>query len=259
MFTPGVLTRNVPGGKVADAQRRVLIVEDDRDIAQLVELHLKDLGCRCDIARDGNAGMAKATSNAYDLIILDLMLPGIDGTEICREVRAGKNYTPIMMLTARSEELDRVLGLELGADDYLTKPFSVREFIARVKAIFRRVEALKEEHAEAGEANILNRGALRIDRENRKVTLGARKIELTPKEYDLLVLFAAHPGRTYTREQLLNTVWGPQFEGYDHTVNSHINRLRAKIETDVTRPQYIRTSWGVGYRFADGDELPEAP
>ncbi|HUI09279.1 MAG TPA: response regulator transcription factor [Bacteroidota bacterium] len=259
MFTPGVLTGHAQGGRVADGQRRVLIVEDDRDIAQLVELHLRDLGCRCDIARDGEAGMAKATSGEYDLIILDLMLPGIDGTEICREVRAGKNYTPIMMLTARSEELDRVLGLELGADDYLTKPFSIREFIARVKAIFRRVGALKEEQAEAGEAKLLSRGALKIDRENRKVTLGGRKIELTPKEYDLLVLFAAHPGRTYTREQLLNTVWGPQFEGYDHTVNSHINRLRAKIEEDVTHPQYIRTSWGVGYRFADGDELPESP
>jgi len=258
MFTPGVLTGRTRGGKVADAQHRVLIVEDDRDIAQLVELHLKDLGCRCDIARDGEAGMAKATSGGYDLIILDLTLPEIDGTDICREVRSGKTYTPIMMLTARSEELDRVLGLELGADDYLTKPFSIREFIARVKAIFRRVEALKVEKAEAGDARIMTRGALTIDRENRKVTLGGTKIELTPKEYDLLVLFAAHPGRTYTREQLLNTVWGPQFEGYDHTVNSHINRLRAKIEEDVTHPRYIRTSWGVGYRFADGDELPEA-
>ena len=258
MFSPGVLTGRIQGGSVADLQRRVLIVEDDRDIAQLVELHLKDLGCRCDLARDGHAGMAKATSNAYDLIILDLMLPGIDGTEICREVRAAKNYTPIMMLTARSEELDRVLGLELGADDYLSKPFSIREFIARVKAIFRRVEALKEEQVDAADAKILTRGALRIDRENRKVTLGGRKIDLTPKEYDLLVLFAAHPGRTYTREQLLNSVWGPQFEGYDHTVNSHINRLRAKIEEDVTRPLYIRTAWGVGYRFADGDELPGA-
>ena len=257
MFTPGVLTGHAQGGRVADAQRRVLIVEDDRDIAQLVELHLKDLGCRCDIARDGESGMAKATSGNYDLIILDLMLPGIDGTEICREVRAAKNYTPVMMLTARSEELDRVLGLELGADDYLTKPFSIREFIARVKAIFRRVEALKEEQVDAGDARVLTRGPLVIDRENRKVTLTGKKIELTPKEYDLLVLFAAHPGRTYTREQLLNTVWGPQFEGYDHTVNSHINRLRAKIEQDVAHPQYIRTAWGVGYRFADGDELPE--
>ncbi len=238
-------------------QKRVLIVEDDRDIAQLVELHVKDLGCRCEVARDGEKGLESALRNEYDLIILDLMLPGLDGTEICKEIRSEKNYTPILMLTSRSEEVDRVLGLELGADDYLTKPFSIREFIARVKAIFRRVENLKEETSRAEETNAIVRGALVIDRVNRKVTLRGKKVDLTPKEYDLLLLFAAHPGRTYTREQLLNTVWGPQFQGYDHTVNSHINRLRAKIEQDIAHPHYILTAWGVGYRFAEGDELPD--
>ncbi len=239
------------------AQKRVLIVEDDRDIAQLVELHLKDLGCRCDIARDGEKGLESALRNGYDLIILDLMLPGLDGMEICKEIRSEKNYTPILMLTSRSEEIDRVLGLELGADDYLTKPFSIREFIARVRAIFRRVENLKEETSREEETNAIVRAALVIDRVNRKVTFRGKKIELTPKEYDLLLLFAAHPGRTYTREQLLNTVWGPQFQGYDHTVNSHINRLRSKIEEDIAHPRYILTAWGVGYRFAEGEELPD--
>jgi len=238
-------------------QQRVLIVEDDRDIAQLVELHLKDLGCQCDIARDGESGLQKALKNGYDLIILDIMLPDVDGMEICREVRSEKNYTPILMLTSRSEEIDRVLGLELGADDYLTKPFSIREFIARVKAIFRRVEALKDESSRDEDADEIVRAALRIDRVNRKVTISGKKVDLTPREYDLLLLFAAHPGRTYTREQLLNTVWGPQFQGYDHTVNSHINRLRAKIEADIARPKYIRTAWGVGYRFAEGEELTD--
>ncbi len=240
-----------------ETHKRVLVVEDDRDIAQLVELHLRDLGCRCDIARDGESGLENALRGDYDLVILDIMLPGVDGLEILKEIRSGKNYTPVLMLTARSEEVDRVLGLELGADDYLTKPFSIREFIARVKAIFRRVEALREGASREEDSGEIVRAALAIDRVNRKVTMRGKKVDLTPREYDLLLLFAAHPGRTYTREQLLNTIWGPQFQGYDHTVNSHINRLRAKIEEDIAHPTYILTAWGVGYRFAEGEELPE--
>ena len=243
-------TRNSTQG----AQRRVLIIEDDRDIAQLVELHLKDLECRTEIARDGDSGLEKALKGGFDLIILDLTLPGVDGLEICREIRSEKHYTPVLILTSRSEEIDRVLGLELGADDYLTKPFSIREFIARVKAIFRRVEALKAESS-GDETGQITFGELLIDRVNRKVLLSGKKIELTPKEYDLLLLFASHPGRTFTREEILNMVWGPQFLGYDHTVNSHINRLRMKVEKDFSRPRYILTAWGVGYRFAEGDEL----
>lgn len=246
----------ITGGSPA-MQRKVLVVEDDKDIAHLVELHLKDLGCRCDLAYDGESGLAKALHTRYDLIILDLMLPHIDGIEICKEVRSEKNYTPILMLTARSEEVDRVLGLEFGADDYLTKPFSIREFIARVKAIFRRIEALKEE-TKAEETGEINFAELTIDRQNRKVSVRGKKVDLTPKEYDLLLLFASHPGRTYTREEILNSLWGPQFQGYDHTVNSHINRLRIKIEEKATEPRYIRTSWGVGYRFAALEELPDS-
>lgn len=231
-------------------QRKVLIVEDDKDIAHLVELHLKDQGCVCDIAHDGEVGLGKALKNRYDLIILDLMLPNVDGMEICREVRSEKNYTPILMLTARSEELDRVLGLEMGADDYLTKPFSVRELLARVKAIFRRVEAVKDDVGGTGK-KVIQFGTLTVDTEKRKVTLGDQKVELTAKEFDLLALFARNPGKAYTRQSLLDTVWGYRFEGYDHTVNSHINRLRAKIEVDPSNPRFIQTVWGVGYKFAE--------
>lgn len=231
-------------------QHKVLIVEDDRDIQQLVQLHLKDMGCACDVAMEGEIGLEKALKNKYDLIILDIMLPGVDGLEICKEVRSEKNYTPILMLTSRSEELDKVLGLEVGADDYLTKPFSIRELLARVKAIFRRVEAVKDE-AEGVDKKQITFGELHVDLEKRTVKLRSEKIELTAKEFDLLALFARTPGKAYTRQSLLDVVWGYQFEGYDHTVNSHINRLRAKIEADPANPKYIQTVWGVGYKFAE--------
>jgi DNA-binding response OmpR family regulator len=179
------------------------------------------------------------------------MLPSLDGLEICKEIRKQEIYTPILMLTSKSEEFDKVLGLEIGADDYLTKPFSIREFIARVKAIFRRIDATQKEGIDNP---IITAGKLIIDTQKRRVTLDDRRIELTQKEFDLLYLMASHPGRTYTREQLLNTVWGYQYNGYEHTVNSHINRLRTKIEDDLSNPIYIKTSWGVGYWFNDSLE-----
>lgn len=235
--------------------KHVLVVEDDKDITELLNIHLKDLGCKITASYDGAKGYAQTQKNKFDLIVLDVMLPTMDGLEICRRVRADKNNTPILMLTAKSEELDKVLGLEVGADDYLTKPFSVREFIARVKAIFRRVEAMQSETVSADKASRIVFGALEIDRERRKVQLNGSRLDLTAKEFDLLVLFATHPGKTYTREQLLELVWGYQFNGYDHTVNSHINRLRSKIEKDMSKPKYILTAWGVGYRFAELEEL----
>lgn len=238
--------------------KNVLIVEDDRNICELVEIHLRDLDCKVTTAQDGRQGLELALHNRFDLVILDLMLPQVDGLEICRQLRAENYYTPILMLTAKSEELDKVLGLETGADDYLTKPFSLREFVARVKAIFRRIEAMAAETARSEGSNELVVGDLVIDREKRKILVAERRVDLTPKEFDLLLLFASHPGRTFTREQLLNTVWGYQFEGYDHTVNSHINRLRSKIETDIAKPKYILTVWGVGYRFAEEEELQKA-
>ncbi len=231
-------------------QRKVLVVEDDKDIQQLVQLHLRDMGCVCEAATDGERGLEKALKNKYDLIILDIMLPGIDGVEICKELRSEKHYTPILMLTARSEELDKVLGLEVGADDYLTKPFSIRELIARVKAIFRRIEAVKDDVSGADKKQIEFAG-LHIDMEKRTAKLSGQKIDLTAKEFDLLSLFMKNPGKAYTRQTLLGTVWGYQFEGYEHTVNSHINRLRAKIEADPANPKFIQTVWGVGYKFAE--------
>lgn len=235
--------------------KHVLVVEDDKDITGLLDIHLKDLQCKVTIVHDGEKGFSNIIKNKYDLVVLDVMLPTMDGLEVCRKVRAEKNNTPILMLTAKSEELDKVLGLEVGADDYLTKPFGIREFIARVKAIFRRVEAIQDESASAEKASFLRFGSVEIDRDRRKVLLKGKRIDLTAKEFDLLILFATHPGKTYTREQLLQIVWGYQFNGYDHTVNSHINRLRSKIEEDMTKPKYILTAWGVGYRFAERDEI----
>jgi len=232
----------------------VLIIEDDRNIVDLLEIHLKDLDCSTSVALDGKTGLDKALGEKFDLIILDIMLDKIDGLEICRKIRANEITTPVLMLTAKAEEIDKVLGLETGADDYLTKPFSVREFIARVKAIFRREKILKEQINKDGKKT-LKFGSLVIDPDKRKVILNDKRIELTPKEFDLLVLLASNPGKSYTREQILSLVWGYEFDGYEHTVNSHINRLRAKIEPDLSKPKYILTLWGVGYRFSDDDEL----
>ena len=231
--------------------KRILVVEDDRDIAQLVELHLRDMGAEVTLAHDGADALTLAQNGNFDLLILDIMLPSLDGLEICRRIRSSERYTPILMLTARSSEVDRIIGLELGADDYLTKPFSIRELIARVKALLRRVDALSKRES-AADAKLLSYGDLRIDVEKRKVTLGSDVIDLTAKEFDLLLQFARHPGRVYTRAQLLDLVWGYGHDGYEHTVNSHINRLRSKIEKDHAQPSFILTVWGVGYKFAEG-------
>ena len=228
----------------------ILVIEDDRDIAQLVALHLQDLGWTVDVVHHGHTGLIQALTQSYDLIILDLMLPGVDGLDICQQLRRRPNYTPIVMLTAKSTTLDRVVGLEMGADDYLTKPFSIQELLARVKALFRRLEALQSQAAPAGEETI-GVGDLVIEVLKRKVTLHGQAVSLTSKEFDLLLQFARHPGRVYTRAQLLDLVWGYGHEGYEHTVNAHMNRLRAKIERDPRRPCYVLTVWGVGYKFTD--------
>ncbi len=245
-----------PGARrQGQGQGAVLIIDDDREISELVAMNLRDLGFRTERANDGRAGLQKALSGQHSLIILDLMLPEIDGLSVCRRIRERNPYTPILMLTAKSEEVDRVLGLELGADEYMTKPFSVRELMARVKALLRRVETDREAAAGKPVSGHVRAGELSIDFEKRKVTLAERTVELTVKEFDLLALFARNPGRTYSRTDLLNLVWGYQYDGYDHTVNSHINRLRSKIEEDPGRPRYLKTVWGVGYRFAEPAEL----
>ena len=237
--------------------KKVLIIEDDPNIRELLKIHLSDIGCEVSIAEDGHAGWQKASGGDFTLIILDIMLPKMDGMEVCRRIRDTDKITPILMLTAKSEELDKVLGLELGADDYLTKPFSIRELIARVKAIFRRMESLRESEKSEKPVGLLEFGPLRIDFEKRKVRLRGETLELTAKEFDLLRLFSQNAGRAYSRQELLDIVWGYQFDGYDHTVNSHINRLRGKIEKDPADPRFIKTVWGVGYRFCEREEVEE--
>ncbi|MBD3869320.1 MAG: response regulator transcription factor [Acidobacteria bacterium] len=230
--------------------RNILIIEDDLDIARLVQLHLEDLGCGVQMVADGKAGLRAVRTGRFDLVVLDLTLPDIDGLEICRQIRSGETYVPILMLTARSTETDRVVGLELGADDYLTKPFSVTELVARVKAIFRRIDAVRSESSGTGSQPIRIAGIV-IEPDRRRVEVNGSVVDLTAREFDLLVHFARHPGRVFSRTQLLDQVWGYGHGGYAHTVNSHINRLRAKIEPDPAAPTLIETVWGVGYRMHD--------
>lgn len=229
--------------------KQVLIIEDDPEIIGLLEIHLQDLECEVTAVHRGDEGLSSAIEQPSDLIILDVMLPGMDGVEVCQKIRAQNIGTPILMLTAKSEEIDKVLGLEVGADDYLTKPFSVREFIARVKAIFRRQQLDQAKEANAASSRSMNFGELFVDIDLRKVTLAGKRVELSPKEFELLVLLSTNPGKSYDRGKLLNLIWGYDFKGYEHTVNSHINRLRSKIEPDMGNPKFILTTWGVGYKF----------
>ncbi|GMQ89404.1 MAG: response regulator transcription factor [Gammaproteobacteria bacterium] len=227
----------------------LLIIEDNVDIARLIQFHIQDLGCNADIAADGIQALKMFRQNSYQLVILDLMLPGIDGLQVCKQLRAQSSCLPILMLTSKTSEEDRVLGLETGADDYVTKPFSIPELMARIKAQLRRVKAL--ENGGANSEPHLRAGDLLIDGAKRRVKINDDEVILTAREFDLLQHFASHPGRVFSRMQLLEQVWGYHYEGYEHTVNSHINRLRAKIETDPANPQYILTVWGVGYRFCE--------
>ena len=230
--------------------KNILIVEDNQDMAQLLALHLRDLQHSVELCFDGEAGFQCIKNHQYDLVILDLMLPGKDGLSICRTIRKNDNYTPILMITAKDSELDRVLGLESGADDYVTKPFSITEVLARIKAIFRRMDAIKP-NLQDNIAVIIQRGLMLIDLNKHKVTISGLIIELTAKEFDLLAFFARHPGRVFSRDELLNKVWGYGHDGYEHTVNSHINRLRVKIEDSPKQPFYIQTVWGIGYKFSE--------
>lgn len=231
---------------------KVLIIEDDPDIARLVQTHLADIDCGARVAEDGEQGLAVLAGGGYSLVVLDLMLPGIDGLGVCRRLREQGDYVPILMLTAKTTELDRVVGLETGADDYLAKPFGVLELQARVKALLRRSQAFAA--AAGGEARppgTITHGALQIDVDRREVRVGDREIGLTAREFELLLHFARHPGHVFSRIQLLDQVWGYNHEGYEHTVNSHINRLRAKIERNPAEPEYILTVWGVGYKMGN--------
>ncbi len=227
--------------------KKVLIIEDDKELINLIAIHLRDIDCEVLKAHNGKEGLDIALAEKPDLVVLDISMPIMDGFEVCRQIRA-KQSTPIIMLTAKTEEIDRVLGLEIGADDYISKPFSVREFIARVKAVFRRAE-MDSKTVKSEKETELRFSGLTINLEKRKVTQENKRVELSPKEFELLALMAANPGKSFSRSQLLSLIWGYDFEGYEHTVNSHINRLRAKIEPEMVKPIYITTTWGVGYKF----------
>ncbi len=251
-------------GQVADSASasekgvvpRLLIIEDDREISKLLTINLSSLNYQVECSADGAEGLQRALHEPFDLLILDLMLPSLDGLQVCSQLRGAGSTLPILMLTARQSEADRVVGLELGADDYLTKPFSVRELQARVKAMLRRVALLAPANANPTELSepdntLLCFDNLEIDKACRKVVLAGRVIELTTKEFDLLYYLAEHPGKVFTRAQLLASVWGYRHSGYEHTVNSHMNRLRAKLEVDPANPVFVLTVWGVGYKFND--------
>jgi len=231
--------------------RRILIIEDNRDLVELVRLHLESEGYTVTAATDGPAALIAFADGPWALVILDWMLPGLSGVDVLRHIRERDGQTPVLMLTARGEEADKVLGLELGCDDYMTKPFSVRELTARIKVLRRRIERAAQLAGDAGRDPLLELGPLRIDHGMRKVTVKGQPVQLTVKEYDLLHTLAARPGRTFSRRQLLDLVWNQDSDVYEHTVNSHINRLRGKIEADPNRPELILTVWGIGYRFSE--------
>ncbi len=231
--------------------RKILVIEDDRELIDLLSLHLKTEGYQVAAAADGETGLRAFQSGKWALVILDWMLPSMSGIDVLREIRTVDTRTPVLMLTARTEEADKVLGLELGCDDYLTKPFSIRELTARIKVLRRRIERAEELARISAGDRILDLGPLKIDHGKRKVEVNGESIQLTVKEYDLLYTLASRPGRTYSRRQLLDLVWDQDSDVYEHTVNSHINRLRNKVEQNANHPKLILTVWGIGYRFTE--------
>lgn len=233
------------------SNRKILVIEDDRELIDLLTLHLNAEGYQVAASADGEAGLKAFQSGSYGLVILDWMLPSITGIDVLRGIRSTDTRTPVLMLTARGEEADKVLGLELGCDDYMTKPFSIRELTARVKVLHRRIERAEELARISSGDRILDIGPLKIDHGKRKVQINGEPIQLTVKEYDLLYTLASRPGRTFSRRQLLEMVWDQDSDVYEHTVNSHINRLRNKVEDNPNRPRLILTVWGIGYRFTE--------
>ncbi|ARK31696.1 response regulator transcription factor [Halalkalibacter krulwichiae] len=232
--------------------QRLLIVDDEESIVTLLKFNLEQSGFDVTTATDGATALSTAMNEQFDLLILDLMLPEIDGLDICKQLRQNKVMTPILMLTAKDDEFDKVLGLELGADDYMTKPFSPREVVARVRAILRRVVPVsKEESVEKTINQIIKFGEVEIYPENYEVYFKKQPIELTPKEFELLLYLANHKGRVLTRDQLLNAVWNYEFVGDTRIVDVHISHLREKIEANTKKPTYIKTIRGLGYKLEE--------
>ncbi len=254
--------------------KKILLIEDDESIRELVEVNIRYLGYDVDYAADGEAGLALALDNDYALVILDLNLPKLGGMEVCQQLRRKKELTPVIMLSARSSELDRVLGLELGADDYLTKPFSVPELMARIKVRLKHssregsnassssnpiVSSKPSGQSVVEQTELILCGDLVVDAIKRKVLLRGEPVVLTAKEFDVLLFLMQHPGRPFTRDELLSSVWGLSAYGYENNVNGLITRLRRKIEENPSEPRYLKTVWGIGYRFVEEEELSQAP
>ena len=228
----------------------ILVVEDDQDIATLIKVNLSELGLNVEHRDDGQQGLEAALANDYSLVLLDVMLPSLGGLDICRQLRDKKPEQAIIMLTAKDSETDRVLGLELGADDYMTKPFSIRELQARVRSQIRKAHLLANIQAQpVTPEHHIQQGKIKINQQTREVFCNEQLVELTATEFDLLYHLMQHPNQVFSRSQLLESVWGYQHSGYEHTVNSHINRLRAKVERDAANPDHVQTVWGVGYKF----------
>ena len=230
----------------------LLVIEDDENIATALAEYFSRAGYVVTTADDGVAGEEAAVKNRTDVVVLDLMLPKMDGLAVCKDLRIKNAQMPIIMLTAKDDVVDKVLGLEMGADDYITKPFSLREVEARIKSVLRRARAAASAGDGHDETPIV-RGSLRVDPVRREVTIADRHVDLTPKEFDLLRLFASNPGRVFPRKYLLEKIWDYSYEGYDRTIDSHINRLRAKIEDNPENPQLVLTVWGIGYKFTDAE------
>ena len=226
--------------------KRVLVVDDEKLIVKGIRFSLEQDGMEVDCAYDGEEALEMAQQNHYDIILLDIMLPKLTGLEVCQQIRDFSNV-PIVMLTAKGEDMDKILGMEYGADDYITKPFNILEVKARIKAIMRRTTTRKK--TEAAESKIIESGDLRIDRDNRRVTIAGREINLTAREFEVLELLVLNPNKVYGRESLLKLIWGADYPGDVRTVDVHIRRLREKIETNPSEPKYVYTKWGVGYYF----------
>ncbi len=230
--------------------RRVLVVDDEKNIVKGVTYSLKQDNMAVDAAYDGEEAVELARRNDYDIILLDVMLPKLTGFEVCQQIREFSGV-PIIMLTAKGDDMDKILGLEYGADDYITKPFNILEVKARIKAIMRRTERAEEKEEKP---SVIEKGDLRLDLDSRRVYISGREINLTAKEFDVLELLANNPSRVYSRENLLNLIWGKDYPGDERTVDVHIRRLREKIENSPSNPHYVHTKWGVGYYFQDQEK-----
>ncbi len=230
--------------------KKILLVEDDPDIYRLIALHLTEPEYDLHVWDTGMEAFGQIASGHFDLLILDLMLPDVNGIEICKAVRRKDEQVPVVMLTGRCDEADKLAAFEAGADDYITKPFGIQELLARIKALLRRTELRISNPAVPEHQDIIFQ-KLHIDKDKMKAAISGQRLDLTPKEFDLLYLLASNPGKAFTRQQLLEAVWGVAFAGYEHTVTAHVNRLRLKIESDPAQPEYILTCWGTGYRFTE--------